>query len=929
MRNLWFAALAAPLLLGTAYAAPRQPIGERKAPPAPALVERNHDQYGQCGPTTYTIVVPKPGAKPTPVTKQFQPIHTCTPDYVVCDSKDKGKCQTVYKTSSYRWLSTEVPCYNGIATVTRVDQLVTIAAHPTNKIETCRCEEAGTCYYGTTSTHVAEPTQFPYVNTGWNYHVCNYADYYKWYSGDYSPDYSGGPVYTPKNGQSGQNGGQGGYISPPENIHPQYYNPTYPQKEGQPSGTYRGEDMPEYHGNGGYEMGRVENNGYHSAQGGSDYQGKTDTYKGWRSKGGYGKGWRSKSGYGQDEKAVPVGGYPQGSYPQGGYPKDGKQWSGAYGMEGWGQNHGGITRGHNWKSLQVECKSCMNGICKTYPVGYVSKTVTKLHTYRVPYHINSYFPHKTTFCVSNLGITLTVYGPTSLRTVITGTTTVTTSITTTETTTVTATQTKTKTETEGPGPTAQGNGEVFFLGCDLPETEITEPELLAGGKRPKGFVVCANNICTIRNGCKGAQQFRINSELQLTNGARTVMAFANNGDISKGSALLRLGTGEITQAFSFNGDGLAWAVEGAGGGRMATFCKNADNTITVVFDGSNPGGCESVRLFRVNPFIEPDCLGESSSSTGPSTGVSSSEAPTTGPSTERPSTNASSTAKPTSGEPSKGAPTSVEPTSEVPTGSASTESSSGAPSEGRTTAEPTSAEPTSTKPSSGAPTEEPSSAEPISAEPTEAPTSTEPTTAEPSPAEPTTEASDIDPCAIEALISAEALVFCKTRGGKVPKNLVGCITDSDTADHECIVSCNKNFDSVFLAQQCLEKSSTVNDPAIRCAEMGISGGSDVLYKACVTLQGGAPCSPQFIKDQGIEDADTYITECAAAGIISNGVKKCVDKVRLRLDMGSGVNGRVNTVAGAVGLVEDDGDFIALENIFGCLPDAVDGVSGYD
>ncbi|KAJ6256434.1 hypothetical protein Dda_8935 [Drechslerella dactyloides] len=848
MRNFQLAALTVPILLGSAYAVPRQYIDDRRSP---ALVER----HGGCGPTTYTIITPKPGMKPTAVTKQFQPVFSCIPEYVVCDSKNRKKCETVYQTTSYRWISTQVPCYNGVATITRVDQPVTIAAYPTNTIETCHCKEAGDCYYAATSTRVAKPTSFPYINSGWNYHVCEFSDYYKWYSGDHSPDYSSSTT--------------GGYNSVPER-----------HGESQPS---------KWHGKG---------------------------------------RWNTKN-------------YGKGS-------SGGKASSGDYGVDT--SNHNGkVAYGEGWKSLQVECHSCMNGACSTYPLGLVSKTYVKTTTHQVPYKINRYFPHNTVLCLENYGITTTIYGPTSINIVLTGITTVTSTVTTTETT--TATDTATVLATAVPGSPAIAPAEdVFILGADIAVTDITK-----GQTRARSFVVCANNVCSLRTTCQGAEVFRINTNGQMTNANRAAMAFANNADVASGSALLRLGTGQITQRFSFNGITLVWTVAGAGNNQPAAFCKNADNSLSVVFaSGTPPAGCLPVTFFRIDPFSD-ECLGNLSNGSGTSS--------TGGPSSTRPANGGpSSTGPGTQGAGSSTGPASTGPsTSRGPSstgGSTAGGPSSTGPGTGGSSTGPSSTGPSSTGPSSSGPPNTSSSTTPAATGPSTTGTATGPTTTRPptttgtgaTTAGPTTtgpavavvgtefcdtlegvnadglcqNVGDIDPCAIGNILGLSDLQDCQSTNGKVPTNLLGCLTASDAV--ACIASCRKTFDTVLLAQQCLKDGGSVDDAQIKCAQTSLSGGNDILYRACVVLEGGAPCSPQFIKDQVLEDVTTYLTECAAAGLLSPAVKTCVDTARLNIDVGSGVTGDLGTAANSLvgGLVGDAlGGTSVVGGLVGGLQNCVD------
>ncbi|KAF3929368.1 hypothetical protein ABW19_dt0201960 [Dactylella cylindrospora] len=809
MRNLQLAALTAPLLLGSAYAAPRQPFSGKRG--SGLLVERNYDQ---CGPTTYTVITPKPGMKPTPITKQFQPVYSCIPEYVVCDSKDKAKtnCETAYTTTSYRWLSTEVPCYSGVATVTRVDEPVTIAAYPTNKIETCYCDRPGPCYYGGSTTHVSRPTSFPYVNSGWNYHVAPYSDYYKWYSGDYSEDFTGckggncgygsiatnggkggyGPGsnggYVPHGGKgkylpggegghvphggkseyeqggpggypthggknSYVNGGPGGYLPPPEGSKEYEYggNGVYPPQGGKqyehggkvgyppqvgkeyehsgpgeypphggkgglqhggktgypPQGSKEYEHgvpggYPTHGGKGGYEQGgkvvyptnggkEYEQGGkvvypphgdkeyqpggkvVYPPHGGKEYQpngkvvypakggqehhpggyeyppqgGKVYTpgeYGGYPpqagkeympgGKGSYGHGGIEVHG-GQGSYVPPggQGGYEQGSkggwWPYGGkgdhrqpgkesYSKGWWGWwgkggydydhgKGGYGLDTWG--HGGkVGWGKGWKSLEVECHSCMNGVCDIYPLDLITKTYIQTYTYQVPYFIDRYFPHPTVLCIDHLGITITISTQTSIKTTLTGVTTVSSTCTTTETNSVT------RHETATPSP-PHGSGEYFYLGTDLSAKYIGK-----GDSKTQSFVVCSNNRCSIQSGCDGATLFYLNSLQQLAVAAnKNSMVYANNPDISAGSGPFQLGTGEITTAFGCAGGMLTWTYYGFPDDAQASFCKKPDNSLEVVYQhGGETPDCIPVKLIRIDKNYD-GCRVSSSSSSASST----------------------------------------------------------------------------------------------------------------------------------------------------------------------------------------------------------------------------------------------------------------------------------------------------------------------
>ncbi|KAK6513554.1 hypothetical protein TWF281_005176 [Arthrobotrys megalospora] len=398
--------------------------------------------------------------KPTPITKQFQPVYSCIPQSTKYNSKNQ-QYETVYTTTSYRWISTVVPCYNGVTTMTHLSQQLTIAAYPTNQIETCNCGETGLCYYGTTSTNVARPTAFPYVNAGWEYHVSNYSDYYRWNSGDYSSDYSGA---------TGDKNWEGDRVKG--------------------SDSRAGYKVP---GN------PVTNAQVHPPKA----SGKNN----------YGDTWWSKYSHGKGSKGKYVGDGP-------GYLVKDIQTA--------------VT--NDGKSLKLNCHSCMNGLCKIFPIRLATRTHIKTRTVRVPYHVNHYFPRSTVYCVDHLGITLTVSGPTSINTIITGTATATSTVTITDTTTMSKTTSSAASRFDyatAVTPTASTGGG-FYLG--------------AGGK----YVVCVNNACTLKSSCRGAQVFYLNNYKQLAayNNAGAV-AFANNIDLISGSALFRMGAGDATGSFGF------------------------------------------------------------------------------------------------------------------------------------------------------------------------------------------------------------------------------------------------------------------------------------------------------------------------------------------------------------------------------------------
>ncbi|EPS41897.1 hypothetical protein H072_4141 [Dactylellina haptotyla CBS 200.50] len=68
-------------------------------------------------------------------------------------------------------------------------------------------------------------------------------------------------------------------------------------------------------------------------------------------------------------------------------------------------------------------------------------------------------------------------------------------------------------------------------------------------------------------------------------------------------------------------------------------------------------------------------------------------------------------------------------------------------------------------------------------------------------------------------------------------------------------------------------------------------------RACVAAEGGSPCSRQLIKDQVLEDVTEYLTTCAAAGLLDDGVKGCIDTARLNIDIGTGVIGGLGNLVG--------------------------------
>ncbi|EWC43836.1 hypothetical protein DRE_07280 [Drechslerella stenobrocha 248] len=509
--------LASLLCLSTAYA---------------QLINRRH---GQCGPTTFTIITPGPGMRPTPVTRQFQAVHSFIPDYVACNSQDRRKCVTVYKTTSYRWLSTRVPCHSGLTVVTRVNQPVTIAAYPTNRIEICHCERAGTCYYGATSTLVSRPTSFPYINSGWRYHVCKYSDYYRHISGDYSDDYSG-------RARGDIRGSKVSHI----------------EGSGRKTGTYHA--RPRFGGESdhrrpaGYEPGNTRKTDFRIGHPQELHHGERQRLEGYKP---------------DNQKVADLVHAP--NYHAG---------------AGVGGDRSKVAWGHGWKSLEVECRSCINGVCSSSPVSLVTKIHVQTTTQRVPYKINRYFSRRAVLCVRRLGITLTIQGPTSLSTVVTGTTTVTSTVTTTATTIIittttapaaalTATTATTTTATTQTAARTQARQGIFFVGAYRPATGLAERQT-----QPPSFIVCVNNACVLQDTCRGAQAFRVNALQQLTNADGSLAAFANNGDIALGSALFRLGTGDITRAFSLRGNNLVWS--GSNGDREGSFCVTPNNQLTVL-----------------------------------------------------------------------------------------------------------------------------------------------------------------------------------------------------------------------------------------------------------------------------------------------------------------------------------------------------------
>jgi len=161
--------LATALFLGSVVASP---VKIRNAKPVKALVKKD-----SCAQTTYTVITPSPGAAPTPVTAQFQSVYSCYPQYVVCNAQSTNDCNTVYSTTSYQWVSTKVPCYNGMCLMTAAYQPITFSAQPTYAISSCTCDAPGNCVYGESTTYVAAPTSFPYVDTGMQYYVAPYNSY--------------------------------------------------------------------------------------------------------------------------------------------------------------------------------------------------------------------------------------------------------------------------------------------------------------------------------------------------------------------------------------------------------------------------------------------------------------------------------------------------------------------------------------------------------------------------------------------------------------------------------------------------------------------------------------------------------------------------------------------------------------------------------
>jgi hypothetical protein len=143
------------------------------------------EKKDSCALTTYTVITPCPGAAPTPVTQQFQPVYSCVPSYVVCNaaSPTPTSCETIYSRTYYDWVSTAVPCYTGLCTVTDVSQVVTVAAQPSYSIATATCQGSGQCTYGDTTTQVSAPTSFPYVEVFTNYFVAPYSRYNNFYAG--------------------------------------------------------------------------------------------------------------------------------------------------------------------------------------------------------------------------------------------------------------------------------------------------------------------------------------------------------------------------------------------------------------------------------------------------------------------------------------------------------------------------------------------------------------------------------------------------------------------------------------------------------------------------------------------------------------------------------------------------------------------------
>ncbi|PWW73814.1 hypothetical protein C7212DRAFT_354141 [Tuber magnatum] len=81
------------------------------------------------------MITPSPDAVAYPVTGQFQKVHTCVPEYAVCNA-DNFECTTVYSTREYNWCSAVVPCYGRACTVTDCAQWVTFSHANTYALRT-------------------------------------------------------------------------------------------------------------------------------------------------------------------------------------------------------------------------------------------------------------------------------------------------------------------------------------------------------------------------------------------------------------------------------------------------------------------------------------------------------------------------------------------------------------------------------------------------------------------------------------------------------------------------------------------------------------------------------------------------------------------------------------------------------------------------
>ncbi|KAF3189917.1 hypothetical protein TWF788_009902 [Orbilia oligospora] len=934
MRNIKFAALAALFIISeSASAAPRQPLNDRRyVTAAPA---RNSEE---CETTTYTIITPKPGAKPTPVTKQFQPVYSCTPEYVVCDSKNKEKCETIYKTSSYLWVSTEVPCYSGIATVTRVNQPITIAAYPTHKTETCHCEKAGTCYYGVTSTVVAQPTQFPYVNTGWEYKVCNYNDYYKWYNGEYSPEFSGmktlggndgyepspqkpgsqgprpylgggkvdyTPVYTSQRyGNQGPkyNSGQGGYSHPVSNSKSEYhgeYKSEYggnskPAYHGAYKLGYKGNGKPDYHGesklgfhgsykpmyNGEYKSvnHRKDKPAYHSEKPG--YQGEYKPSHNSEYKSGY-HGEYKPSYHGE-----PQHGY-QGQYKPG--------------------YHGG-----NKPTYYGEHKPGYHGENK--PV-YHGEYKPEYHGERKPAYHGKYKPdyqgngsHKMGHYAGGKGYEGSRGVPEYYG--------------------------KTDTYKEHSGNKDYYSKDRGYKGS-YSKGKGHKGNYGHGGKDiPDGSVVGAgsggSSTTTTSTSSSGSGNASIEPTFTGTTSTGTLSTVGGNA--STGSTSIGPSSTEPPATTSSEPSGRGGT--SIGGEPTST---GPDSTVTCSIGPDHVETCstrpDSTQTSGPNPTVTcsigPDAV--ETCSNGPDSTITFPPGPIpTETCSIGPDSIETCSTVPNPIETCSTGPDSVEtcsirpnPTETCSIGLDSIETCSTGPESWETYTTPFS----STVPSTAAPT---------TYEPSETATELPSNNQEPPQLYEIVEGlnaegtymniGDFGPCAIKSLTTAKALQECKRSGGKIPTNLIGCITDTGIADIDCILSCNKDLDSLTLAQRCLKKSGTIEDPTIRCAQMGMSGGSQLLYKACVASQGGKPCSRQFLKRQTIEDATAYATECAAAGLLSGTVKKCVETARLGLDTGSGVRAihGVKNIVGYSGTERHDSLGDVGSNIHRCFSDLLAG-----